>query len=71
MYTKKKSIMIVQYHSLMGKGTRKRKSTEEEPGINMIGNIYYKGSMERDAGSGLWWEKKEPSIAQTDFLLVK
>ena len=33
--------------------------------------IYYKGSMERDAGSGLWWEKKEPSIAQTDFLLVK
>lgn len=37
---KKKSIMIVQYHSLMGKGTRKRKSTEEEPGINMIGNSY-------------------------------
>lgn len=40
VYTKKKSIMIVQYHSLMGKGTRKRKSTEEEPGINMIGNSY-------------------------------
>ena len=57
---KKKSIMIVQYHSLMGKGTRKRKSTEEEPGINMIGNSYTtRVSMERDAGSGLWWEKKE------------
>eukprot|EP00438_Fugacium_kawagutii_P022263 Skav211437 [mRNA] locus=scaffold1591:160572:162182:+ [translate_table: standard] len=35
---KKKSIMIIQLHSLMGKGTRKRKSTDTEPGINMLGS---------------------------------
>jgi len=37
---KKKSIMIIQYHSLMGRGTRKRKSSAEELGINMTGNSY-------------------------------
>lgn len=35
---KKKSIMIIQLHSIMGKGTKKRKSTDAEPGINMLGN---------------------------------
>lgn len=35
---KKRQIMIVQLQGTMGKGTRKRKSTEDVPGCNMIGN---------------------------------
>ena len=35
---KKKSMMIIQIHPLMGRGTRKRKSSAEEPGCNMLGN---------------------------------
>ena len=35
---KKKSLMIIQLQATMGRGTRKRKSTHEEPGCNMIGN---------------------------------
>ena len=35
---KKQQIMIVQLQGTMGKGTRKRKSTEDVPGCNMIGN---------------------------------
>ena len=37
---KRKSLMIVQYHALVGRGSRKRKSTDQEIGINMIGNSY-------------------------------
>ena len=40
VHAQKKSIMIIQYHSLMGRGTRKRKSSAEELGINMTGNSY-------------------------------
>ena len=35
---KKKSIMVMQYQPVLGKGTRKRKSTLVEPGCNMLGN---------------------------------
>lgn len=35
---KKKGIMIVQFQPMMGRGTRKRKATLEEPGLNMLGN---------------------------------
>ena len=35
---KKKSIMIIQFQPVMGHGTRKRKATPEEPGLNMLGN---------------------------------
>ena len=37
---KKKSIMILQLQGCLGFGTRKRKSTEEEPGVNMLGSSY-------------------------------
>ena len=35
---KKKSMMIIQWQPLMGQGTRKRKSTELDPGCNMAGH---------------------------------
>ena len=37
---KKKSIMILQVQGTMGRGTRKRKATAEEPGVNMLGSSY-------------------------------
>lgn len=35
---KKKSIMIAQWHPLMGKGTRKRAATMDNPGVNFVGH---------------------------------
>ena len=35
---KKKSIMVVSVQPLLGKGTRKRKSSDAEPGCNMLGD---------------------------------
>lgn len=35
---KKKALMIVQYHAMLGRGSRKRRSTDENPGVNFVGN---------------------------------
>ena len=35
---KKKGIMVISWQCLMGRGTTKRKSTQQEPGCNMVGH---------------------------------
>ncbi|CAK9038870.1 Uncharacterized protein SCF082_LOCUS22806 [Durusdinium trenchii] len=35
---KKKSIMLIQWQPLIGKGSRKRKGTATDPGVNMLGD---------------------------------
>lgn len=37
---KRKSLMVVQLQGTMGRGTRKRKSSEQVPGCNMIGHSF-------------------------------
>lgn len=35
---KKKALMVIQYQSLLGEGTRKRKRSDMEPGVNYLGS---------------------------------
>ena len=37
---KKKAVMVIQLQPLLGQGTRKRKSSLEEPGVNLLGHSF-------------------------------